>query len=172
MSRGLGAIQRGCLDALESNQEPLDSIAVAALVVRRNEITDSEHASVRRALRKLAKAGRVVDLGRRFRSGRRHWELPEEAEGINFDEVGITPGCFDAAREQVSVVLKDTRWRTLAVIGCLICQSSHIPLRLEGLGLGPLYLIEQALENGVKQGWIETRVASDGECEYRKVSGT
>jgi hypothetical protein len=80
MSHGLGVIQRGCLEVLALNKsDVLDSIAIAGLVVGRQTITEAEHVSVRRALRKLAKAGLVIDLGRGFRQGRRHWALPETA---------------------------------------------------------------------------------------------
>ena len=81
MSRGLGKIQRDCLEVFKLNDgELLDSIQVAIGVVCRDTITDSELASVRRALRKLAKAGLVVDMARRgWASNTRHWALPETA---------------------------------------------------------------------------------------------
>ena len=90
MSRGLGAIQRGCLEVLESNKDDtMDSITIAGRVVGRKTITEAEHVSVRRALRKLAKARLVIDLGRHFRRGRRHWALPEAAAKYYAAMVGM-----------------------------------------------------------------------------------
>ena len=80
MSHGLGVIQRGCLEVLALNKSDiLDRIVITGLVVGRETITEAEHVSVRRVLRNLAKAGLVIDLGRGFRQGRRHWALPEAA---------------------------------------------------------------------------------------------
>lgn len=81
MSKGLGRIQRACLEVLKLNpNDPLDSIVITALVVERETVTESEHVSVRRALRKLASAGLVIDMQRRgWHSNRRHWALPETA---------------------------------------------------------------------------------------------
>jgi hypothetical protein len=80
MCRGLGALQRACLDVLTTRRQHLDSIAIAAAVTGHNPVTLSEHASTRRALRKLAKAGAIVDMGRYWRMGRRHWGIPEVAD--------------------------------------------------------------------------------------------
>ena len=80
MSRGLGKIQRMCLEVLTEQGKRLDSIEIAERALGKDVINDSEHASFRRALRKLSAKGLVVDMGRRFRFGRRHWALPEVAK--------------------------------------------------------------------------------------------
>ena len=79
MSRGMGDIQRGCLEVLGLNKGgPLDSVMITVCVVCRDEVTASEHSSVRRALRKLADAGKVVAMSREgWSDGRRRWMLPE-----------------------------------------------------------------------------------------------
>ena len=79
MSRGLGKVQRLCLDVLEERAKLLDSIEIAGRALGKYEISDSEHVSFRRALRKLAARGLVVDMGRGFRDGRRCWALPDVA---------------------------------------------------------------------------------------------
>ena len=63
MSRGFGKIQRMCMDALAKQESMLDSIEVAGKALGKEVINDSEHASFRRALRKLARAGLIVDIG-------------------------------------------------------------------------------------------------------------
>jgi len=80
MSRGLGRIQRMCLDVLTEQGKMLDSIEIAGRALGKEVINDSEHTPFRRALRKLSAKGLVVDMGRRFWSGRRHWALPEVAK--------------------------------------------------------------------------------------------
>lgn len=80
MSRGLGKVQRMCLSVLAQEPEPMDSITVAARAMGKDVINDSEHVSFRRALRKLARAGKVVDIGRAFHNKRRHWALPDAAK--------------------------------------------------------------------------------------------
>ena len=77
MSRGLGTVQRQALDVLSAAGGMLDSIAVAARVYGHDPVTLSEAVSVRRALRTLAKAGQVSELGRGFVGGRRMLALPE-----------------------------------------------------------------------------------------------
>ena len=69
-----------CLDVLAEQGKLLDSIEVAERALGKDVINDSEHTSFRRALRKLSAKGLVVDMGRHFRSGRRHWALPEVAK--------------------------------------------------------------------------------------------
>ncbi len=91
MSRGLGKIQRQCLSVLTEQDKLLDSISVAALAVGRNGITESEHVSFRRALRKLKTMGKVVDMKRRYRGGRRHWATPSVAKRY-FDRVEKSMG--------------------------------------------------------------------------------
>lgn len=80
MSRGFGKVQKTCLRVLREQDYPEDSITIASLALGKDSITTSEHSSYRRALRKLARAGLVVDMGRNWRRGRRHWALPEVAE--------------------------------------------------------------------------------------------
>ncbi len=60
--------------------ELLDSIEIAGRALEKYEINESEASSYRRALRKLAEAGAIVDMGRNWHNGRRHYALPEEAE--------------------------------------------------------------------------------------------
>ena len=87
MSRGPGAVQRRLLDLLEGQDRLIDTIELAALAfnVQPNEagqsvVADAQVVSVRRALGKLAKEGKVVDLGRHWRDGRRRWASPVAAE--------------------------------------------------------------------------------------------
>ena len=91
MSRGLGKVQRMCLDVLRQHDWVVDSITIAAEALSKQAISESEHASFRRALRKLAAHGLVIDMGRCFRDGRRHWATPETAKRY-FDKVEITFG--------------------------------------------------------------------------------
>jgi len=50
------------------------------LIVGRNNVTESEASSCRRALRTLARQGKIVDLGRNgSRFGRRYYALPDRA---------------------------------------------------------------------------------------------
>ena len=80
MSRGTGGVQRAALQALQAlDVRMLDSIAVACEVYGHNPVTEAEVVSVRRALRSLAQAGKITDLGRGWHSGRRMWALPERA---------------------------------------------------------------------------------------------
>lgn len=78
MSKGLGPVERKCLEVLRADDD-LDSITIAARAVGRSIITDSEATSYRRALRALARKKLVVDLGRTRRYGRRAWATPEGA---------------------------------------------------------------------------------------------
>lgn len=76
----MGAVQRAALQALHAlDVRMLDSIAVACEVYGHNSVTEDKVVSVRRALRSLAQAGQVTDLGRGWHSGRRVWALPERA---------------------------------------------------------------------------------------------
>jgi hypothetical protein len=65
---------------LEQQDGTLPSIEIAGMVFETYEVSDAQDVAVRRALRKLRDAGRIVDLGRGFRMGRRHWATPERAE--------------------------------------------------------------------------------------------
>ena len=91
MSRGLGTIQRHCLSVLTSQDKLMDSITVEAIAVGRNEITEVEHVSFRRALRKLKAMGKVVDMRRGFRDGRRCWATPAVAKRY-FDRIEKSMG--------------------------------------------------------------------------------
>jgi hypothetical protein len=91
MSRGLGKVQRMCLTVLTEQDRLLDSIDVAAEAVHRNLITEAEHVSFRRALNKLKVQGKVVDMGRGFRDGRRCWAVPKVAKRY-FDRIEASFG--------------------------------------------------------------------------------
>ena len=81
MSKGLGQVQRSVLAVfVAAPSERLDSIEIAGRALGKYEINDSEASSYRRALRKLAEAGAIVDMGRNWRNGRRRYALPEGAE--------------------------------------------------------------------------------------------
>ena len=86
MSRGMGKVQQLCMEVLAEQSKEIDSIAIAAEALQKDEITESEHVSFRRALRQLERAGKIVDLGRSFRDRRRHWALPEIAKRYFHDE--------------------------------------------------------------------------------------
>lgn len=70
MSRGPGRVQRAILEALDGGP-----VEVAALAV----IAQADACSVRRALRALARSGRVACLGYGVRGGQR-WGLPGDVE--------------------------------------------------------------------------------------------
>ena len=80
MSRGLGKIQRLCLKVLSESDHTLDSISIAGMALGKKVVSDSEIVSFRRALRKLASLGLVVNMGRGYRWSRRHWALPHVAQ--------------------------------------------------------------------------------------------
>jgi hypothetical protein len=88
MSRGLGALQRALLEAVQEHGlstfmacrlaykiEPTDIVGGKPFHL----IIDAQHSSVRRALAGLAKQGLIVNLGRRFRDGRARWCTPAYA---------------------------------------------------------------------------------------------
>jgi hypothetical protein len=81
MSRGLGRVERDVLQVFGNNAEHLlHSIEVTLLVACRDTVTESEISSCRRALRTLARQGKIVDLGRNgSRFGRRYYALPDAA---------------------------------------------------------------------------------------------
>ena len=84
MSKGYGKLQRAILDIFESNPDKmLDSIEIGCLAYGENPISTAQASSVRRALRKLADAGEVVDMGRGWRQARRRFALPETAEAYH-----------------------------------------------------------------------------------------
>ena len=78
MSRGLGKLQRSALAEVSSG-ELLSSIEIAGRVFATASVSLAQDSAVRRALRALAARGLLVDMGRGWRSGRRHWATPEEA---------------------------------------------------------------------------------------------
>jgi len=98
MSRGLGKVQRMCLDVLTQDGKMLDSIEITGRALDKYEINDSEHVSFRRALRKLADRGLVVDMGRSFHDRRRRWALPDVAKRY-FERVELVFGKQMAAKE-------------------------------------------------------------------------
>jgi len=81
MSRGLGRVERDVLQVFQNNAEHvLHSIEVTFLVACRDTVTESEVSSCRRALRTLARQGKIVDLGQNgSRFGRRYYALPDRA---------------------------------------------------------------------------------------------
>jgi hypothetical protein len=81
MSRGLGRVERDVLQVFQNNAEHiLHSIEVTFLVACRDAVTESEMSFCRRALRTLARQGKIVDLGRNgSRFGRRYYALPDAA---------------------------------------------------------------------------------------------
>ena len=99
MSRGHGRIQRQCMDVIAQAGDSLDSIEIAGRALRKNRINESEHVSFRRALRKLCDEGLIVDLGRAWRRGRRHWALPEVAIAY-CERLGNTFGNVWSVRER------------------------------------------------------------------------
>lgn len=69
----------------------LDSIEITGRALDKYEINDSEHVSFRRALRKLADRGLVVDMGRSFHDRRRRWAMPDVAKRY-FERVELVFG--------------------------------------------------------------------------------
>jgi hypothetical protein len=95
MSRGLGRIQRDVLTLIEGSTESLDTYVITRLVygIKPDEtgchlLTEAQIVAVRRALRGLAKAGKIARFGRRNTKmddgsrvmlNREHWVTPEKA---------------------------------------------------------------------------------------------
>ena len=80
MSRGLGRIQRGILEVLQYGQK--ETIALAGIiyaVAPGEDVTEAQHAAVRRALKTLQRAGKVEQL---FigHMGRAYWATLEKAK--------------------------------------------------------------------------------------------
>lgn len=99
MSRGMGKVQRMCLDVLEKSDKTIDSIEVAGRALGKMQVEISEGRSFRRALQKLAEQGLVIDMGRHWRFGRRHWATREVAEKY-FEHVERTFGAQAAKRDR------------------------------------------------------------------------
>ncbi|MCL2645592.1 MAG: hypothetical protein FWD61_01140 [Phycisphaerales bacterium] len=81
----MGKVQQLCLEVLAKQSKEIDSIAIVGVALQKNEITESEHVSFRRALRQLERAGKIVDLGRSFHNRRRRWAMPEVAKRYFID---------------------------------------------------------------------------------------
>lgn len=175
MSRGLGRIQRACLDVFRRNPgKVLDSITIAGCVVRRNEITNSEHVSVRRALNKLAAAGLVVNMGRKYSDGCRRWALPDAAQGtpardavtIRLQNKGRGTIRDTELRQRLLGVLTG-RWQSLTMLSCRVPLAPENKQRAKNAGLGENYLIRERLRGMEKSGLVESRKAPSGQREYR-----
>lgn len=92
MSRGHGSVQRRILDLFKEQPEKLlDTVTIACALKGRDSCTVSEHSSAARALRKLVREGRLVDMGRGFRGGRRMFAMPDAARAYQ-DRVQRTFG--------------------------------------------------------------------------------
>ena len=84
MSKGPGQVQRSILAVFDAAPDDLlDCIEIAARALEKRTITASEASSYRRALRKLADAGVIVDMGRKWHHGRRAYALPAAEERYN-----------------------------------------------------------------------------------------
>ena len=80
MSKGYGKLQRSIIEVFKAEPDRLmDSITIGARAFGVNPIDRAQASSVRRALRKLVDAGELVDMGRSFQHGRRHFALPDKA---------------------------------------------------------------------------------------------
>lgn len=99
MSKGLGEVQRKCLAVLAAAGKMLDSIEVAGRAIDKRTVTEAESVSYRRALRKLAASGRIVDMGRGWSDKRRRWAPPEVAEAY-YKRVGKAFGAKAEAMER------------------------------------------------------------------------
>ncbi len=84
MSKGPGQVQRSILAVFDAAPDDwLYCIEIAGRALEKRTIAESEASSYRRALRKLADAGVIVDMGRKWHDGRRHYALPAAAERYN-----------------------------------------------------------------------------------------
>lgn len=104
MSRGLGQIQRKVLALVAARRVrgvecDLDTFVLTRLVydVQPDEhdshlLTDAQVVSVRRALRQLERAGKVVCLGRGYTDGRARWVTPERAAQHNTPKRSLLSG--------------------------------------------------------------------------------
>src|SRR5690348_3630824 len=83
MSRGLGKVERKCLEVLADKSQSKEGLFSTTLLAARvygvEQITAAQHASIRRALSGLARKGLVIRLGRRQRANAEHWGLASEA---------------------------------------------------------------------------------------------
>ncbi len=84
MSKGPGQVQRSILAAFDAAPDDLLScIEIAGRALGKRMIAESEASSYRRALRRLAEAGVIVDMGRKLHAGRRYYALPAAAGRYN-----------------------------------------------------------------------------------------
>ncbi len=76
MSKGPGKVQRSILAAFDAAPDDLlNCTEIARRALGKRTIAESEASSYRRALRKLADAGIIVDMGRKWHKGRRYYML-------------------------------------------------------------------------------------------------
>lgn len=106
MGRGLGIVQKKILDALATRGGLMDSIEIAAIALGKDQISDSEHVSFRRALRNLADKGKIIDLGRGWTDGRKRWATPKVAEAYVGRVVGAFGKSSPMGRRQVELIEK------------------------------------------------------------------
>ncbi len=84
MSKGHGQVQRSILDVFDAAPDDwLYCIEIAGKALEKRTIAESEASSYRRALRRLADAGVIVDMGRKWHEGRRYYALPAAADRYN-----------------------------------------------------------------------------------------
>jgi hypothetical protein len=118
MSRGRGSLQRRLLAVLSEALRSVDTFELAALAYELEpdanghiEVTDSQLASVKRALASLARDGAVVPLFRKHPTGRKAWTTPEHAAAYSNDrarsnrhfanEIGVHHATVGAARKRL-----------------------------------------------------------------------
>ena len=80
MSRGAGKLQRRLLAILEEDEDLIDTYELTARAFDYEADADGQITlnevhlvSVRRALSGLVRTGKLLDLGRHWRGGRKHW---------------------------------------------------------------------------------------------------
>ncbi len=84
MSKGPGQVQRSILDVFDAAPDDwLYCMEIAGRALEKRSITESEASSYRRALRRLADAGVIVDMGRKWHERRRYYALPAAADRYN-----------------------------------------------------------------------------------------
>ena len=81
MGRGPGRVERSIMPVFEAApDEIIDTVEIAGRALGKQTISESEASSYRRALRRLAARRDLVDMGRRWRDGRRRYALPQRAQ--------------------------------------------------------------------------------------------
>jgi hypothetical protein len=96
MRREPGKVQREVLTVIEGSADVLDTFVIARMVygVRPREfhlLSKAQLSAVRRALRGLAKAGKIVRVGRN-RINREMWVMPAKAAEIERNAAASTRG--------------------------------------------------------------------------------